>query len=369
MKSTNGGESFSTPLKLTKEGFTLCAFPAIASHGNQVYLAYFDFETSHCFIHCSTNGGDSFETAVKINDVAIASNIYYSDIVAVCTDTEGTVYLAWVDGRRVDSNGDVYFAKSINSGRSFTPALRVNTLESAIANKYKSEVKLAAKGDNVYISYITDTGFNRVTYFSKSTNKGVSFLPEIPFAWHNSFSAAFDMTLAPDGTIYAVMSSTPTSIGHNVSLMESTNQGTSFLPSRKVNASSVFSFSGMNVVTNEEGVPCIAWIEEEEIADSEKRTLFFAKEEMVTSVDLPNQQLTDLASVAFSKANNAIRVSPFTASTPVTVSVYDVQGQLLAVSSASAGEQMLLGQSLAPGLYWVLVQANGKNQVVKCIKK
>jgi hypothetical protein len=107
-RSVDGGKSFSEKIRLrdTKPARA----PALAVHGNTVYLAWTvgDDPSADIRVARSDDGGRSFAAPV----IAERSKAY-SDAPKLAVDARGTLHLVYADGRRI------VYSRSADQGRSF----------------------------------------------------------------------------------------------------------------------------------------------------------------------------------------------------------------------------------------------------------
>ena|GEM_PF-4215938 len=184
-KSTDGGVSFSTPnVKVSDEGLFAKFWPMVAvdSEGN-VYIVWQDarngYDNYDIYFARSTDGGQTFGGNVRVDDSD--PNRSAQSYPSIALDSGGNIYIVWNDERSGDS--DVYFTKSVDKGVSFVkPNVRVDDTGSAGSSQLEPSIAAAPNGD-VYVSW-TDTrrneGFNIYdTYFARSTDGGLSFLENV----------------------------------------------------------------------------------------------------------------------------------------------------------------------------------------------
>jgi len=133
-KSTNGGKNFGPsikvqevvplPIPLPNNQFRVLSLPTIGSDDNGVYVAWDDFRTGDADIlfSRSTDGGFTWTTPIRVNDVS--TNHQFFPAMSV---SGGNVHIAFYDSRN-DPNGqllDVYYAQSVDAGLTFQTNLRV----------------------------------------------------------------------------------------------------------------------------------------------------------------------------------------------------------------------------------------------------
>lgn len=139
--STDGGETFNghetvlnaslVPSPLPGNQFRDGTIPQMASDGSGVYIVWDDFTlgNSNVMFSKSTDGGVSWSTPVRVNDVLTGQH-FFSSIAA----SGGVISVIWYDSRNGQlSNGtiiglDVYYADSTNGGTSFSANARVTSV-------------------------------------------------------------------------------------------------------------------------------------------------------------------------------------------------------------------------------------------------
>jgi hypothetical protein len=143
-KSTNGGQSFGTPVTVaplepigfgggTLQGnFRVNSFPRIDVDpvNGHVYVVYSSNPTgpdgSDIFFTRSTNGGATWSNPVRVNDDNTTNDQFFPDI---AVNGERLIEIIWYDRRGDDDNLDmaIFSARSRNGGRSFSHNRRVTS--------------------------------------------------------------------------------------------------------------------------------------------------------------------------------------------------------------------------------------------------
>ena len=124
-KSTDGGKTFSRNLRVNDDiGRAGQLYPSLAVDVRGVlYLAWHDFRKGNQDIYFSRSidGGQTFGRNIRVNDDP-GTDGQFNPSLAV--DDDGAVYVAWHDLR--EGQADIYFARSIDGGQTFSPNRRLN---------------------------------------------------------------------------------------------------------------------------------------------------------------------------------------------------------------------------------------------------
>jgi hypothetical protein len=171
-RSGNDGATFSTADNLSEEDANESSDPQISSEGNNVYVVWqdfnFDFSASEIFFALSTDGGLTF-SAPPGNNISENTGLSVSPQIS----SEGNnVYVVWVDNTELNpGNNDIFFARSIDSGATFSspPDNLSNSEEGSFGPQISSE------GDNVYVIWGEALPGNSEIFFSFSHDNGQTF--------------------------------------------------------------------------------------------------------------------------------------------------------------------------------------------------
>jgi hypothetical protein len=164
--STNSGNSFTLKPSLSKGLSATSWLPVVVASGNYVYDTWYqNTSPKQVFMAASTNGGSTFTTPIKIS--ADSGNAAESPLVAA----QGPdVFMFWKD-TTYGSGGGAVGALSTNAGASFpsTPNVFSGGTNSYVAQQNDSP-QTAIVGNLIFISW-TDTGPNKPTsvYYSTGT--------------------------------------------------------------------------------------------------------------------------------------------------------------------------------------------------------
>src|SRR5437879_222922 len=154
--------------------------PSIAAGTNGVvYLAFAGWSGSttgdDIDFTMSSDGGRSWSPPIRVNDDAAGAAQAEPSL---ALDPANNIYIVWTDAR--SGNNDVYFAKSVNGGQTFSANLRVND----VTTNSQSEPDLAVDPANPHLVHVvwTDTRspiLGPDIFYANSTDGGLSFNPSI----------------------------------------------------------------------------------------------------------------------------------------------------------------------------------------------
>ena len=230
------------------------------------------------YVAKSTDGGASFGPSVKVND---GPDWQYKSCVRV--GTRGNVYVAWTD-RRNEGISDVYFAKSADGGATFSPNIPVNTY----MDQSQGYPKMALDEDEViYVVWNDSRNLykknGRDVFMARSLDSGDSFEPEIKIN-DAKVPAAFEYfypTITAWGKGHVAIAWEDKREGtYDVYLTRSDNGGSSFRPSWRLNSAEKGSQSVPDIVMDSMGHVHCTWRDER----SGDFLIYFALDESVKSV-------------------------------------------------------------------------------------
>jgi hypothetical protein len=163
-KSTDGGETFSEPQNISNnEGFS--QYPSIVTDGSNIFVTWSDdsMERSGIFFSKSTDGGQTFSAPQNISNP-----LGYSSGPFVATDGKN-IFVAWfyhVEGKEPD----IHFTKSTDGGQTFSAPQNLSNTAG-----YSGTPFVATDGSNIFLIWIESQEKSRFIHFSKSTDGGQTF--------------------------------------------------------------------------------------------------------------------------------------------------------------------------------------------------
>ncbi len=130
---------------------------------------------------------------------------------------EGNIYVTWTEALKTPFSGYIWFARSINQGKSFEKPMIVHQDRAEITHRFEA-LNVAQAGDNkgnITVAWVDKRDFvaakaagktydGAAIYYAVSSNKGVSFKPEQKLADSSCECCRIATTNKPDGTVVAL---------------------------------------------------------------------------------------------------------------------------------------------------------------------
>lgn len=370
IKSTNGGNTFDTPIQMTTNDGAV--YPAIAAHNNNVYIIYAssaDFVTVDYYFTRSTNNGNTFSTPVQINDATCTGNVEFDGLTSIALDPSGNIYLAWVDGRRANGKGDIFLSKSTDGGINFGTNVMVNDINQPGADSVQFFLSIAADAsNNVYVSFcdrrLGSGSANERIYMAKSSNGGNTFSSETLLAGYNEKCYFHNIAVNSTGKLYAAICAS-ISANHGVWLYESTDGGNSFSLPIAVNDTFNCEFRDLRITIGTDDKVYALWVD--------KRTnffnVYFAKTDFPTHISEANMDSKFIVYPNPTADYLTLEVKDFELST-LHFQLYDMQGKLLQTERITGNQTSITMSHLVPATYFVkVIRGNKEIKTFKIVKR
>ena len=367
-KSIDYGATFETPIHVTTNNGSV--FSCIGTFNDNIYIFYADainYPMANYYFVRSTNNGDSFDAPIQINDAPCIGEVEFDGLTAITIDETGNIYLAWVDGRREDGHGDIFFAKSIDSGQSFSDNIMVNDVSNLlVADSVQYLPSIAVdNSDNIYISFTdkrlgSDWQLSRA-YIAKSSNGGDSFETETLLAGNNEVCISHDIATNLSGKLSAAIC-THISPSWAVWLYESTNGGDDFSTPVALSDNFNYEYSDVRIVLNPEGEVYSMWKDNREGSTN----IYFTRTDIETNI-LEIGQNDDYA-IYPNPTNGSIFISFPSNDSNSEITVYDLQGQVIYKKDHSNVSQINIDLDIPQGIYFVNIKSNNGTKTMKLIK-
>lgn len=209
VKSTDGGLSFSRPVRTQTlvadvdipeaDGMPQTAIDTSSGDSrDNMYMTWIDVSGKPRVVFSrSADRGETWSAPVRIGGEVAETTWQIQPSIAV--NQRGVVGITWLDTRGVTDHTkyDLYFAASVDGGKSFLKPVKVTTEPSIIAGAGNSRpmAMVYARGDTGQLSLLSAANRwpNGGDYFSIATTSKGTFYP----AWADARSGTFQVYTAP----------------------------------------------------------------------------------------------------------------------------------------------------------------------------
>ncbi|MES2502720.1 MAG: sialidase family protein [Pseudomonadota bacterium] len=164
-------------------------------------------------VEVSTDLGKNFSKPVQVNKVAQKIGADGEARPKIAISPEGNIYVTWTEALKTPFSGYIWFARSINAGKSFEKPQIVHTDRAEITHRFdalhiapdgKVTVTWVDKRDLLAAKAANKKYDGAAIYYAVSTDKGASFLPEKKLADNSCECCRIVTTNKPDGTVVAM---------------------------------------------------------------------------------------------------------------------------------------------------------------------
>ncbi len=297
-KSTDGGDTFGTPINLSESTARQSIYPQLVEKDNNVYVIWQSSlsGSSTVLMARSLDGGTSFQKPVLLSDasklsafpqMAVSGNRVYSSWIEKTDDnstnvvfaksedkgnsfgaplyvTHGTgnsgipkisadlnqVYLTWEDNNK--EVYDVYISKSDDHGASFHTPVDISP---SVGQSGTPEVVVSQ--NNVYAVWMDNTSGNYDIMFAKSTDGASTFSKPVDVSNLKGDSGYPQLAVWKDN-VYVTWTQTMTGVNYDVFFAKSSNNGYTF--DKPINLSNNFGPSGWPKIASDGNV-YVSWVD------------------------------------------------------------------------------------------------------------
>jgi len=226
--STDNGVSFSSPVTLSAPaGDELISLPKINASGSKLYVAWEEedgsFDPQVFFANTTDNGSTTF-TKEDLSGSTVPS------ITPDIAISGSNVYVVWEEQEVADS--EIFFTNSTNDGETFDSAGPFNLSSDTDTS---DSPRIAASGNNVYVTWFNDTSTIDTIGFRESTNGGSSFNPAKSLG--DTTDVSPNLQIAANGNNVFVVWENVTNTITNIAFANSTDAGNTFDPDGPFNLS------------------------------------------------------------------------------------------------------------------------------------
>ena len=185
--SNDNGATFQDKINLSNSPKGQSVMPDITAEGENVFVTWGDNKTGNMEIYMSksTDGGETFSTPLILNstgdaqisygDSVIAGTSSAPDIVFTATESSGdNTYVMWYDNKT--GNWEVMFARSGDRGNTFEDTDNLSNS----SDTRSDNANISVNGKNVYVSWWeTDKDDKQEAMIRVSNDDGATFGPAL----------------------------------------------------------------------------------------------------------------------------------------------------------------------------------------------
>ncbi len=164
-------------------------------------------------IDASTDLGKTFNKPVKVNQTAMKIGADGEARPKIAIAPDGNIYVTWTQMLSKPFTGYVWFARSVNGGKSFEKPIIVHQDRAEITHRFDA-LNVSGNG-NITVTWVDKRDLiaaqalgkkydGAAIYYAVSADKGVSFQPEKKLADSSCECCRIVTTNKPDGTVVAM---------------------------------------------------------------------------------------------------------------------------------------------------------------------
>jgi predicted amidohydrolase len=154
----------------------------LTAAGESVYAAWADFRNYNwdIFLARSDDGGATFGPNVRVDDFAGLERI--NERPSLAADAGGTVHAVWTDVRAREPDTNIFYARSVDGGASFSPAVQLDDSKAGFdadsdtpSNQWHPSLVLNA--GTLFVAWQDNRLGNNDVFFTTSGDGGATFAP------------------------------------------------------------------------------------------------------------------------------------------------------------------------------------------------
>jgi hypothetical protein len=292
-KSTNGGNSFGSPVSIPNSAFSNSEYQLFVDPANTIHVVWWLSSSSSTDVYYSrsTNGGASFSSPIPVRSGAFYNGYRIDNAIepVVTADGSGNVYVAY-SAHTLNSGGsfvgyNIWVSKSTNGGVSFQPEFYVFTPDS---NQKRAE-RISATSTGFYILYLDETNSNIYVHRGSSS----TVLNNASMVNSNSGKVGGGGGLAVDpngGTVYVVYSDTTSDAEGDIRFCKSTDSGSTWGNCTTVNDNTYRGQDSPSIVRDGSGALHAIWTD---LRSNSKYQIYYAySTDGGSSFSTPNNNLS-----------------------------------------------------------------------------
>ncbi len=189
---------------------TLAISAAFDAQGN---LSRASVKDDFVLVDVSKDLGKTFSKPIQINPSAMKIDADGEARPKIAIGPEGNIYATWTESLKKPFAGYIWFARSVDGGKTFEKPYIVHTDRAEITHRFDA-LNVALNG-NITVSWVDKRDLiaakaagkkydGAAIYYAVSTDKGASFAPEQKLADSSCECCRIVTTNKPDGTVVAM---------------------------------------------------------------------------------------------------------------------------------------------------------------------
>jgi predicted amidohydrolase len=153
--------------------------PAVAASGRRIYVAWTDFRNYNWDIYLTHSFfGTHFSSNVRVDDFPDLERL--DDHPSIAVDDRGIVHAVWADRRDTQSDANVFYARSLDGGRTFSANRQIDSSligfdpdRDTPSNQWAPQV--AVSGSDVLAVWQDNRLGNTDIFYVRSRDRGLTF--------------------------------------------------------------------------------------------------------------------------------------------------------------------------------------------------
>ncbi len=246
-KSIDDGDTFEKPIILSDKSKN-SAFPQIISSANHVYVTWIEKSEDDSTNIVFAKSDDSGNTFGK--PTSITSSKENVGIPKIASDGDN-VYLLWEDNSK--GGYEILLAKSTDAGSTFAAPVNISNNSGS-----SGAPQLVVMKNKIYVVWMDDTTKNYDIYFAKSDDSGITFSKPIDIS-NTSGDSGYAQIAVSDVNVYVVWTETISNTNYDIMFAKSSNDGVSF--EKPVNLSDNSGASGWPQIMTENNNIFVSWVD------------------------------------------------------------------------------------------------------------
>lgn len=187
-RSTDKGATFSAPTNISNDSGNATSSQVVLDASGNINVVWVDDTPGNFVIMFSrsSNSGATFSKGKNISNTGNSGNPQ------IAVDASGNIHVVWQENTTTVVNNDVFFARSVDGGLTFSPPQNLSNNPGDSSNPW---ITVDATG-NINVSWMDTTPGKASTFFARSLDAGATF--SIPQNLSNDAGPSSGVQIAAD---------------------------------------------------------------------------------------------------------------------------------------------------------------------------